>query len=207
VSHAATDLSWDVSSGRSRQIPAASDQVRTAKQDPPRAAKGPSGIRSLETLAPSLARDKPVSFSMALQHSANAAPDFTSWTEQRTAQPFLAAGAAGGILLLPKDDPPCGAPRRVGFRDQWAPTNSLGSKSVGSAKDVSAAATKNHRQATPCVHPASVTPALPGGQRLWSYGLKKFMGREYMGMMLQHPSWWTGRSLSSSMLKAKLRNG
>jgi len=88
----------------------------------------------------------------------------------------LSSWRAAVVIYSPRTNPWVHK-RRSGFRDQERAYEQLGFKVLGISKDGRSQARKIHRKYT-CRYPCSVTPALPGGQRLMgAYGLKKFMGR------------------------------
>jgi len=113
-----------------------------------------------------------------------------SWTSKaNTLSPFLAAGAAGGDLLLPKGQTPPGCTKEAcGFRDQWARYRTAWDQVCwGSAKDRRRQPRKKFiAKYTLPVHTCSVTRALPVASAYGSYGTEKFHGREYMGMIAPH---------------------
>lgn len=87
------------------------------------------------------------------------------------------------IYFYPKDDTPGCIKEACNFRDRWERFESHGIRVLGISKDGATSHTKfiNKHQLPftllSDVEPCSVASVYQ------SYGLKKFMGREYMGMM------------------------
>ena len=87
------------------------------------------------------------------------------------------------IYFYPKDDTPGCIKEACNFRDRWERFEAHGIRVLGISKDGATSHTKfiNKHQLPftllSDVEPCSVASAYQ------SYGLKKFMGREYMGMM------------------------
>jgi peroxiredoxin Q/BCP len=87
------------------------------------------------------------------------------------------------IYFYPKDDTPGCTKEACNFRDRWASFESHGIKVLGISKDNAASHGKFiSKFSLPFTlltdpEPCAVATAYE------SYGLKKFMGREYMGMM------------------------
>ena len=87
------------------------------------------------------------------------------------------------IYFYPKDDTPGCTKEACNFRDLWERFEAHGIKVLGISKDGATSHTKfiNKHQLPftllSDIEPCSVASAYQ------SYGLKKFMGREYMGMM------------------------
>ncbi|MCP9823920.1 thioredoxin-dependent thiol peroxidase [Synechococcus sp. EJ6-Ellesmere] len=87
------------------------------------------------------------------------------------------------LYFYPKDDTPGCTKEACGFRDQWASFEQHGIKVLGISKDEAGSHTKFiAKYQLPFTllsdpEPCEVAAAYD------SYGLKKFMGREYMGMM------------------------
>ncbi|MEB3308496.1 MAG: thioredoxin-dependent thiol peroxidase [Cyanobacteriota bacterium] len=87
------------------------------------------------------------------------------------------------IYFYPKDDTPGCTKEACNFRDQWSAFEQRGIRVLGISKDGASSHSKFISKyslpftlltdAEPCAVAASYD----------SYGLKKFMGREYMGMM------------------------
>ena len=87
------------------------------------------------------------------------------------------------IYFYPKDDTPGCIKEACNFRDRWERFEAHGIRVLGISKDGATSHTKfiNKHQLPftllSDIEPCSVASAYQ------SYGLKKFMGREYMGMM------------------------
>ncbi|CAK6701411.1 thioredoxin-dependent thiol peroxidase [Synechococcus sp. BA-124 BA4] len=112
------------------------------------------------------------------------APAFTLPDQNGT--PVSLADLRGTRVVLyfyPKDDTPGCTKEACGFRDQWASFEQHGIKVLGISKDEAGSHTKFiAKYQLPFTlltdpEPCEVAAAYD------SYGLKKFMGREYMGMM------------------------
>ena len=114
----------------------------------------------------------------------NTAPSFT--LPDQNGIPVSLADLRGARVVLyfyPKDDTPGCTKEACGFRDQWASFEQHGIKVLGISKDQAGSHTKFIAKyelpftlltdPEPCEVAASYE----------SYGLKKFMGKEYMGMM------------------------
>ena len=87
------------------------------------------------------------------------------------------------VYFYPKDDTPGCTKEACGFRDRWSIFQENGIKVLGISKDPSTAHTKfilKHK--LPFTLLTDLEPC-PVATEYNSYGLKKFMGREYMGMM------------------------
>ena len=120
---------------------------------------------------------------MALQIG-DAAPEFS--LPDQDGQPVSLADLGGQRLVIyfyPKDDTPGCTKEACNFRDQWDAFKQHGIRVIGISKDGAASHTKFIAKyslpfplltdAEPCAVATSYD----------SYGLKKMMGREYMGMM------------------------
>ena len=114
----------------------------------------------------------------------DAAPDFT--LPDQNGDPISLASLRGKKVVLyfyPKDDTPGCTKEACNFRDRWDRFEKHGIKVLGISKDNATSHTKfitKHElpftlltDEEPCAVASSYE----------SYGLKKFMGREYMGMM------------------------
>ena len=94
------------------------------------------------------------------------------------------------IYFYPKDDTPGCTKEACNFRDQWAAFEAHGIRVLGISKDNAKSHTKFIEKyslpftllSDPQSEDESV-PSCPVATAYDSYGLKKFMGREYMGMM------------------------
>jgi peroxiredoxin Q/BCP len=87
------------------------------------------------------------------------------------------------LYFYPKDDTPGCTKEACNFRDQWSLFESNGIKVFGISKD----AAKSHvkfieKYSLPFTLLSDEEPC-PIATAYESYGLKKFMGKEYMGMM------------------------
>ncbi len=120
---------------------------------------------------------------MALQIG-DFAPDFTLPNQDGT---FLKLSSLRGqrvvIYFYPKDDTPGCTKEACNFRDRWQAFEANGIKVLGISKD----AAKSHgkfidKYGLPFTLLTDEEPC-PVASSYDSYGLKKFMGREYMGMM------------------------
>ena len=120
---------------------------------------------------------------MALQIG-DTAPDFS--LPDQDGQTLSLADLRGQrvvIYFYPKDDTPGCTKEACNFRDRWASFESHGIKVLGISKDDAASHGKFiGKYSLPFTlltdpEPCAVASAYE------SYGLKKFMGREYMGMM------------------------
>ena len=112
------------------------------------------------------------------------APDFTRPNEKE--EPVTLSSLKGQrvvIYFYPKDATPGCTKEACNFRDRWDQFEAHGIHVLGISNDNAASHTRFiSKQELPFtlltdVEPCSVASAYE------SYGLKKFMGREYMGMM------------------------
>ena len=112
------------------------------------------------------------------------APDFTLPNEKE--EPVTLSSLKGQrvvIYFYPKDATPGCTKEACNFRDRWDQFEAHGIRVLGISKDNAASHTRFiSKQELPFtlltdVEPCAVASAYE------SYGLKKFMGREYMGMM------------------------
>ncbi len=120
---------------------------------------------------------------MALQIG-DQAPDFTLLNQDDI--PVKLSSFRGKRLVIyfyPKDDTPGCTKEACNFRDQWSALQANGIHVVGVSKDGAGSHLKfiNKYQLP---FPLLTDPEpCPMASAYESYGLKKFMGREYMGMM------------------------
>ena len=120
---------------------------------------------------------------MALQIG-DPAPDFT--LPDQDGHPVSLSGLKGQrvvIYFYPKDDTPGCTKEACNFRDQWSVFEQHGIKVLGISKDGAASHGKfMAKYSLPFTLLTDEEPC-PVAASYESYGLKKFMGREYMGMM------------------------
>ena len=120
---------------------------------------------------------------MALQIG-DAAPDFTL-PDQNGASVSLSGfrGQRVVIYFYPKDDTPGCTKEACNFRDQWSAFEQHGIVVLGISKDGAGSHSKFiSKYSLPFTLLSDAEPC-PVAASYDSYGLKKFMGREYMGMM------------------------
>ncbi|MEB3172751.1 MAG: thioredoxin-dependent thiol peroxidase [Cyanobacteriota bacterium] len=120
---------------------------------------------------------------MALQVG-DAAPDFTL-NDQNGASVQLSQLRGQRVVLYfyPKDDTPGCTKEACNFRDQWSVFERHGIQVLGISKDGAASHGKFiAKYDLPFTLLTDPEPC-PVAEAYGSYGLKKFMGREYMGMM------------------------
>jgi peroxiredoxin Q/BCP len=112
------------------------------------------------------------------------APDFTLPDQHGNAVGLAALrGQRVVIYFYPKDDTPGCTKEACNFRDQWAAFEQHGIKVLGISKDNAASHGKFiAKYSLPFTLLTDAEPC-PVATAYESYGLKKFMGREYMGMM------------------------
>ena len=112
------------------------------------------------------------------------APDFT--LPDQNGNPVSLSGLKGQrvvIYFYPKDDTPGCTKEACNFRDQWAAFEQHGIRVLGISKDGAASHSKFiAKYSLPFTLLSDAEPC-PVASAYGSYGLKKFMGREYMGMM------------------------
>ena len=120
---------------------------------------------------------------MALQIG-DAAPDFTLPDQNgRSVSLSSLQGQRVVIYFYPKDDTPGCTKEACNFRDRWQAFESNGIKVLGISKDGSASHGKFiGKYELPFTLLTDPEPC-PVATAYESYGLKKFMGKEYMGMM------------------------
>jgi len=115
---------------------------------------------------------------------ADLAPDFTLPNQDGT---LLSLSSLRGqrvvIYFYPKDQTPGCTKEACNFRDCWEVFESHQIKVLGISKDGAASHLKFiHKYELPFTLLTDAEPC-PVATAYESYGLKKFMGREYMGMM------------------------
>ena len=87
------------------------------------------------------------------------------------------------IYFYPKDDTPGCTKEACNFRDQWAAFEQHNIAVLGISKDGAASHSKFiNKYELPFTLLTDAEPC-PVAESFGSYGLKKFMGREYIGMM------------------------
>ena len=120
---------------------------------------------------------------MALQIG-DAAPDFT--LPDQNGELVSLAGFRGQrvvIYFYPKDDTPGCTKEACNFRDQWSAFEQNNIAVLGISKDGATSHSKFiSKYELPFTLLTDAEPC-PVAESFGSYGLKKFMGREYMGMM------------------------
>jgi peroxiredoxin Q/BCP len=120
---------------------------------------------------------------MALQIG-DPAPDFTL-PDQKGESVSLSslAGQRVVIYFYPKDDTPGCTKEACNFRDRWSAFDAHGIKVLGISKDGASSHEKFiGKYDLPFTLLTDAEPC-PVATAYESYGLKKFMGKEYMGMM------------------------
>ncbi len=120
---------------------------------------------------------------MALQIG-DPAPDFTL-PDQEGKSVSLAdfRGQRVVIYFYPKDDTPGCTKEACNFRDQWSSFSANGITVLGISKDGAASHAKFIDKYTLPFTLLSDAEPCTVAEAYGSYGLKKFMGKEYMGMM------------------------
>jgi peroxiredoxin Q/BCP len=120
---------------------------------------------------------------MALQIG-DAAPDFT--LPDQNGELVSLAGFKGRrvvIYFYPKDDTPGCTKEACNFRDQWSAFEQHNIAVLGISKDGATSHSKFiSKYELPFTLLTDAEPC-PVAESFGSYGLKNFMGREYMGMM------------------------
>tara|TARA_B100000214_G_scaffold343880_1_gene292654 strand:+ start:226 stop:696 length:471 start_codon:yes stop_codon:yes gene_type:complete len=114
----------------------------------------------------------------------NSAPDFTL-PDQEGNDVTLSTLIGSRVVLYfyPKDDTPGCTKEACNFRDNWAIFEEKGIKVFGISKDGSNSHLKFiDKHNLPFTLLTDSEPC-PVASSYGSYGMKKFMGREYMGMM------------------------
>ncbi|MEB3167088.1 MAG: thioredoxin-dependent thiol peroxidase [Cyanobacteriota bacterium] len=114
----------------------------------------------------------------------DAAPDFT--LPDQNGEPVSLASLRGQrvvIYFYPKDDTTGCTKEACNFRDRWSSLEEHGIRVLGISKDDAASHTRFiSKYSLPFTLLTDAEPC-PVASAYESYGLKKFMGREYMGMM------------------------
>ena len=120
---------------------------------------------------------------MALQIG-DAAPDFTLPNQVgESVSLSQLRGQRVVIYFYPKDDTPGCTKEACNFRDQWSAFAQHGITVLGISKDGAASHAKFiAKYELPFTLLTDAEPC-PVAAAYGSYGLKKFMGKEYMGMM------------------------
>ena len=120
---------------------------------------------------------------MALQIG-DPAPDFTLPDEN--GEPLTLSSLKGQrvvIYFYPKDATPGCTKEACNFRDRWSDLKAHGIRVLGISKDGATSHSKFiNKHELPFTLLTDEEPCAVASQ-YESYGLKKFMGREYMGMM------------------------
>ncbi|MCX5944427.1 MAG: thioredoxin-dependent thiol peroxidase [Cyanobacteria bacterium] len=120
---------------------------------------------------------------MALQIG-DPAPDFT--LPDQDGNPVSLSSLQGQrvvIYFYPKDDTPGCTKEACNFRDQWAAIENKSMVVLGISKDGAASHIKFIKKYNLPFSLLSDAEPCPVAEAYGSYGLKKFMGKEYMGMM------------------------
>ena len=120
---------------------------------------------------------------MALQIG-DPAPDFT--LPDQDGNPVTLSSLRGQrvvIYFYPKDDTPGCTKEACNFRDQWAAIEEKSMVVLGISKDAATSHSKFIKKYTLPFSLLSDEEPCPIAASYESYGLKKFMGKEYMGMM------------------------
>ncbi|MEB3234927.1 MAG: thioredoxin-dependent thiol peroxidase [Cyanobacteriota bacterium] len=120
---------------------------------------------------------------MALQVG-DAAPDFT--LNDQNGQPVALSQFRGQrvvIYFYPKDDTPGCTKEACNFRDQWGAFSQHAIQVLGISKDGASSHSKFIAKYDLPFTLLSDPEPCAVAEAYGSYGLKKFMGREYMGMM------------------------
>ena len=112
------------------------------------------------------------------------APDFTLPNQDGTSLRLSSLkGQRVVIYFYPKDDTPGCTKEACNFRDRWELFETNGIKVLGISKDGATSHSKFiDKYELPFTLLTDLEPC-PVATSYESYGLKKFMGREYMGMM------------------------
>ena len=116
----------------------------------------------------------------------DAAPDFT--LPDQDGKPLTLSSLRGQrvvIYFYPKDDTPGCTKEACNFRDRWSDLESQGIRVLGISKDNAASHGKFIAKYTLPFTLLTDTEPCPVATAYHSYGLKTFMGKEYMGMLRQ----------------------
>jgi peroxiredoxin Q/BCP len=114
------------------------------------------------------------------------APDFT--LPDQSGHPVTLSSLRGQrvvIYFYPKDDTPGCTKEACNFRDRWSDLETHGIRVLGISKDGAASHNKFIAKYTLPFSLLSDAEPCPVATAYQSYGLKKFMGREFMGMLRQ----------------------
>ena len=114
----------------------------------------------------------------------DAAPDFT--LPDQDGNPVSLSSLRGQrvvIYFYPKDDTPGCTKEACNFRDRWADLEGHGIRVLGISKDNAASRGKFIAKYTLPFTLLSDAEPCTVATAYHSYGLKKFMGKEYMGML------------------------
>jgi peroxiredoxin Q/BCP len=116
----------------------------------------------------------------------DAAPDFT--LPDQDGKPLTLSSLRGQrvvIYFYPKDDTPGCTKEACNFRDRWSDLDSQGIRVLGISKDNAASHGKFIAKYTLPFTLLTDAEPCPVATAYHSYGLKKFMGKESMGMLRQ----------------------
>jgi peroxiredoxin Q/BCP len=116
----------------------------------------------------------------------DAAPDFT--LPDQDGKPLTLSSLRGQrvvIYFYPKDDTPGCTKEACNFRDRWSDLESQGIRVLGISKDDANSHGKFIAKYTLPFTLLTDADPCPVATAYSSYGLKKFMGKEYMGMLRQ----------------------
>ena len=116
----------------------------------------------------------------------DAAPDFT--LPDQDGKPLTLSSLRGQrvvIYFYPKDDTPGCTKEACNFRDRWSDLESQGIRVLGISKDNAASHGKFIAKFTLPFTLLTDAEPCPVATAYHSYGLKTFMGKEYMGMLRQ----------------------
>jgi len=116
----------------------------------------------------------------------DAAPDFT--LPDQDGKPLTLSSLRGQrvvIYFYPKDDTPGCTKEACNFRDRWSDLESQGIRVLGISKDNAASHGKFIAKYTLPFTLLTDAEPCPVATSYHSYGLKTFMGKEYMGMLRQ----------------------